>query len=97
MKLRTTYGHDFNCSRIWGIEWGSVCEYDYHIYKKGDIHWSSWSNYTSQRRMLQGLKNLREKEKNSKYHYRPVHIDYSHHLEHLDTDSKRRYNLSKLL
>jgi len=96
MKLRTTYGYDFNCSKIWGIELGSIMQYDLPGCKKGEIYWSIYSRYASQRRMLQALKQFKE-EIDEKYFYRPVHIDYSYELSNLDDKSQREYNLNRLL
>jgi len=96
MRLRTTYGYDFNCSRIWGIEFTTMSPYDLPNCKRGEIYWSGYSRYTSQRRMLQALKQLKEIG-DVKYFYRPVHIYYDYELANLDKKSQREYNFSKLM
>jgi hypothetical protein len=108
MILRTRYGQDFNPDKVWAVEWGFESET-----RNGEkyIYWSVWNKYTTQRRMLQGLKDLKYNDdsysrvsndggktyKIRKYYYRPVHINYDYELKNLCDKSLREYKLKQLL
>ncbi len=114
MILRTKYGKDFNNEKIWAVEIGIVIDWDAKnkSFKSGDIYWSYWNKYKSQRAMLQALKKLKENEGESTarvstddgktykkvgHPFRPVHVDYSYEMKNISVDSLRRCKLEKLL